>query len=204
MSIREHLAQLRDFWAARSPRLFVLLSAAFLGIGIGSYVVCVSNPELTEEIVAYLQEIVAKALDSEGNISFWSLLYNNWIAMCCAVFYGVIPFLFLPAVSLVTNATILGAMAAYYKISGISLVVFFAGILPHGILEIPALLLSIMLGIMLCSNVILFFFRSSKRMPFSEFMANVFRTLLFVIFPLLLLAALIEAYITPVFMSMFM
>ena len=41
-------------------------------------------------------------------------------------------------------------MGALYQTYGIGLEVFFVGILPHGILELPALLASFALGLYLC------------------------------------------------------
>ena len=38
----------------------------------------------------------AGIMDSDGNISPFGLLTNNWTAMLLAVVYGFVPFLFLP------------------------------------------------------------------------------------------------------------
>lgn len=64
--------------------------------------------------------------------------------------YGLIPFVPLSALALGTNALLLGAFAALYQHHGIGLGVYFIGILPHGIFELPALILSCALGLLIC------------------------------------------------------
>ena len=124
--------------------------------------------------------------------------------MVFTILYGFVPFLFLPVVSALSNAAVIGALAAYYRLNQLPMAVFFAGIVPHGIFEIPALVLAVTLGFLLCRNVARIILRSGRAVPMVDLLANILRTMLFVIFPLLLIAALIECYITPAIMSMFL
>lgn len=64
--------------------------------------------------------------------------------------YGLIPFLPLSALALGTNALMLGAFAAIYQQQGIGLGVYVLGVLPHGIFELSALILSCALGLLIC------------------------------------------------------
>ena len=133
------------FWCA------VGLTAAF-ALGLGGAAL---RPELAETAIDAFTKQVAQAgvLDEEGGMFVFGLLMNNWRAMLLSAAYGFIPFLFLPVISLLVNGALLGIMASYYMTHGMSMLLFLAGILPHGVLELPALVLSIACGACLCRNM---------------------------------------------------
>lgn len=79
-----------------------------------------------------------------------TLFFNNITASLLSMLYGLIPFLPLSALALGTNALMLGAFAAIYQQQGIGLGVYVLGVLPHGIFELSALILSCALGLLLC------------------------------------------------------
>ena len=62
--------------------------------------------------------------DEAGNISFVGMLMNNWFAMVFTILYGFVPFLFLPVVTAASNALIIGALAAFYRLNQISMAAF--------------------------------------------------------------------------------
>ena len=97
-------------------------------------------------------------------------------------------------------------MAAYYVVNHLSLAAFFAGIIPHGIFEIPALIISFALGIYLCEEVTEAVRRKSGEnvRPIGAVFGDLARTYLFFVAPLLVISALVEAYITPLAINMFM
>ena len=82
-----------------------------------------------------------------------ALFGNNVRASAVSILYGFIPFLYLTALALGTNALILGVFAAYYVNNGVSLLVYLAGILPHGIFELTALMLAFAGGFLLCRQI---------------------------------------------------
>ena len=79
-----------------------------------------------------------------------TLFFNNITASLLSMLYGLIPFLPLSALALGTNALMLGAFAAIYQQQGIGLGAYFVGVLPHGIFELSALILSCALGLLIC------------------------------------------------------
>lgn len=79
-----------------------------------------------------------------------TLFFNNITASLLSMLYGLIPFLPLSALALGTNALMLGAFAAVYQQQGIGLGVYVLGVLPHGIFELSALILSCALGLLIC------------------------------------------------------
>lgn len=141
-------------------------------------------------------------IGDDGTISAFALLKNNTTATLFTISYGFIPYIFLPALSLGTNSILLGAFAAYYVHEGQSLLLYLAGILPHGIFELPAIVLAVAMGIYLCKKINTFIKENPKgvMVPLMTDLACVFVLRLL---PLLIAASVVEAYITPLVMSLF-
>lgn len=175
-----------------------LALAAAAGFGIG-----VMLPEQAVQVMgsfmAQIQE--SGVISEEGTLSVFGLLMNNWRAMLISAAYGFIPFLFLPAVSLVMNGLLLGLLAGLFQAEGTSLLVFAAGILPHGIFELPALIFSIACGVTLCRNMCRIVSGSPKKRPLLEMLEDLLRVMVLIVAPLTVAAALVECYITPVIMG---
>ena len=133
----------------------------------------------------------------DGSVVFSALLLNNLSAMVMATVYGLLPFIRLPALTLGVNGATLGLFAGYYVHQGIPLWKYLVGILPHGIFEIPALILSAALGLYLCrtvSDALLKKRTGSVRAALGQ----CGQILLWWVLPLIAVAAVIETYVTPV------
>lgn len=198
-TLQTHVDGMRSFVHQQLGKLPWIMGILFVVCSAAGYVVFALNPSLTNELMKAVTEIFAQSgvVSESGGISFLGILLNNWFAMLFSVLYGFLPFVFLPVLSIITNAVLVGAMAAYYTISGLPLTLFFAGILPHGIFEIPALLLAVSMGVALCRNIIRLITRSARAVPMVEFLTGLLQTMLLLIFPLILLAAAVESFITP-------
>ena len=133
----------RTLWMCALGMLLTVL----LGVGIGLLV-----PEQTAQTMNTFMEQAAQSgvVNEEGEMSVFALLMNNWRAMLISAAYGFVPFLFLPAISLVTNGVLLGMLGALFMVRGMSLLAYLTGIVPHGVFEIPALIFSIACGVHLC------------------------------------------------------
>ena len=132
-----------------------------------------------------------------------TLFFNNVTASLLSMLYGLIPFVPLSALALGTNALLLGAFAALYQHHGIGLGVYFIGILPHGIFELPALILSCALGLLICRTGTEKL-RKRSDVSFLRRVLDCNRVFLSFVAPLLLVAALVEAYITPALLKLVM
>ena len=160
-----------------------------------------SVADLFEEFMDQVEE--AGVIDEDGNLSVFALMLNNWQAMLASMLYGFIPFLFLPLVSLLVNGAMLGMLAAFYHGNGFSIMTFLAGIVPHGIFELPALVYSIACGMYLCRNLCRMILNRPGREPMIEMCSDLLRVMLLTVLPLVVIAAFIECYITPVVMEFF-
>ena len=92
-------------------------------------------------------------------------------------------------------------MGAYYVHGGTSLAAYLAGILPHGVVELPTLVLFCAAGLYLCSCTTARV-RGNKDIRLIPVLAQISTLFLWVILPLLAVAALIETYVTPQLLSL--
>ncbi len=204
-TLREQFALLSAFLRTGFRKTVLLCSAGFL---IAGFLGCVAghlSPEIITEMLNSFAQVVEDAgvVNEDGTFSPFALLANNWSAMLISALYGFFPFLFFPAVSLFSNGFLMGVMAAMYQINGISMTVFFAALIPHGIFELPALVLSIACGIYLCLQVNRAILRSPNRPPLLETFCDLLRVMLLLVAPMTIIAAFVEAYVTPIVMSFF-
>lgn len=178
-----------------------MLAAAALGVGIG-LLFPAESVEVMRSFMAQVEEM--GVVDEQGQLSVFSLLMNNWRAMLVSAAYGFIPFLFLPLLSLLTNGLLLGILAAVLQSGGTSLLAYLAGILPHGIFELPALVLSVACGVTLCRNLCGLVVSSSDRVPLLQLLEELLRVLVLLVAPMTVVSAFIECYVTPTVMRLFL
>ena len=204
--LKEHYSLVFDFYNRHLRRLTWVMAVIFLSAAVFCASTAFTNPKAAEQVINTFAQMMEEqgVITEEGGISFFGILLNNWLAMLFCVLYGFIPFLFLPVIAIFSNAALLGFLGGWYITSGAPAAVLIAGILPHGIFEFPALFLAAAMGTALCWNLIHLIIRSGKAVPFVEFAADLVRTLLLVLFPLVLAAALMETYVTPLIMNLFL
>ena len=204
--LHDHFSCVQEFWRKGLKKRAFAMAVVLVASALLGYFASVSNPEITDAVVEYFAAVMAEsgAVSAAGTISAVDLLWNNWMAILLCVVYGFVPFLFLPILVLCSNAYLMGVVGAYYRIHSFPMPVFFAGILPHGIFELSALVLAAAMGLSLCSAVIKKLFRAPGAPPIKELVSDVLRTLLLIALPLLVCAALVEAYVTPWIMAYFL
>lgn len=196
-----------DFYKLRR---YIVLSAIIFIAGI--YLGYESNflHNFLEGQIEGLAEI-AKGLIELENAQFWFFMFiflNNTIKSILIIFLGFF-FGIAPIVFLLINGMVLGYLYYYVVViheSG-TLSQLIVGILPHGIIELPVIIIACAYGIRM--GVIVFktlggLFIPEHRRPRGE-MKDFFvktPTLMLFITISLLIAALIETFITPIFMGL--
>ena len=79
-----------------------------------------------------------------------------------------------------------------------------ASLLPHGIFELPALILAFSMGLYICGHLTGRCRRDPAALPLGACLGLAARLLVFLLLPLLILAALTEAYVTPLAAGLFL
>ena len=157
--------------------------------------------EVLEGFMASVQE--SGLLDETGGISPLALFGNNLQATLTAAAMGFVPFVFLPVFSLALNAVVVGAAVALSGIAGMAgWQMVQLGLLPHGIFEIPAIMLGVSMGLYLC-RVMNGTLRKRPGTPRIEaVLPRLAAVFLLGAVPLLVLAAVVETNITPLLLGL--
>ena len=187
---REHKFNFREeyklsFDYLRESKNFIYFSIGlFLVFSLIGFFVPVPE-SIKVKILEMIQELLqqTEGLGWGGLISFIfsNNIQSSFFSMVFGVFLGILPIL-----SAMFNGYLLGfVLAMVIKTEGIF---SFWRLLPHGIFELPAIFISFGLGIKFGT----FIFWKKRVEKFQEYFWNSLRVFLFVILPLLILAAIIE------------
>ncbi|MFW6029719.1 MAG: stage II sporulation protein M [Halanaerobiales bacterium] len=139
----------------------------------------------------YIREFIQEVMEITRDMNFLELLIyilkNNLTVSLMGALLGAIAFGAFPLVITLFNGYAIGYISRFTVMeSGFSSLIM---LLPHGIFELPAVILSLGMGLKLG----MFIFAKNKKKKFSYDLRNILRVFVFVIIPLLTLAATIEA-----------
>jgi stage II sporulation protein M len=187
---------------SRSYRMTTALCAflLFFSTVIG-YMVWQEDSALAQQVVEQVIQtkfspLVAKMQTTNWIGRIWIILGNNLLASILLVFSGgILPIL--PVIlGVIPNGTMIGLMAGYYEYQQLAKSTFFLGILPHGVFEIPAILLAATVGV-------IWGVRNWRNLMLERrrhtFLAQTKESLSFLplIITLLVIASLVEVLVTP-------
>lgn len=143
-------------------------------------------------------------VELDRSFDTFSLIFSgNLQAAAATAIYGFFPFIYLPASALGINAFTLVSAGAYFLRSGNTLPAYLAGILPHGIFEIPALLYACAIGICHCKLIVCAILHREQPAPWREQIVSLSMVFVSIVVPLFLIAALIETFVTPSLLALF-
>lgn len=196
--LQQQQQALRSFHAGSFSRSLRVTAIAFIAVVLLSFCVGMVSADLTDKIVAQFAKQVADLgiVQDDGSLQFLGLFSNNFQAMLTGVIYGLVPVIYLPALPLGINASLLGLFAAYYIHHDVSLLYYLVSILPHGIFELPALVISLSVGMHLCRCTTRAVFKKEQGQVVPA-LKDAAREIIMVVLPLLLIAAVVESYVTP-------
>ncbi|HYA48472.1 MAG TPA: stage II sporulation protein M, partial [Burkholderiales bacterium] len=167
-------------------------------------------------------------LDAPPLVLALTIFYHNAFASGLAVGAGVLPFLCLPVLDPLVNGAALGLLASISKHQGLNVpLLFLRSVVPHGIVELPAVLYATSVGIFISLSLSKRLVAAVRRKrvsagpgqeppagggegekedagrkdmpPDRRCFTPAVRSFGLVVLPLLLLAAFIEAFVTPLF-----
>lgn len=187
MSLKDDLAYLR------SIRVYIVLSVMIFALtAVMGYFAASLNSEMAASMLQEL-EMLKWIMDQPPVMIMIIIFLKNFMACIMSVLLGLGLGL-LPLLVVVTNGFMLGVVS-YNVIQKAGPLYLLAGILPHGIIELPVVLVSIAVGFRLGYLVALSIFGEKADIVKETKMAV--HLLIYRIMPLLLLAAFIETFITP-------
>lgn len=194
------------FFKGQLIKLTLIVGVIFVIVIAVSAIYLKDHPEIIQNLMIEFMNMANNSgiINDSGEISSIGLMMNNMKACVMSIAIGLIPFIFLPLITLIMNAALIGAMFGLYSIMEISYLSLFAGLIPHGIFEIPALIISMTLGIYLCKETTMKLLGKRSDVKISEVCGSIFNFYVCVIVPLLIIAGIVEAYITPIIMEMTM
>jgi len=146
----------------------------------------------SDDTMSQLTEMVTQ-LANLGPIPLAVVIFlNNAFKCLLVILLGIL--LGIPSIAFVSvNASIIGILISNWP--GDAYLTLIAGLLPHGIIEIPMLLLSAAFGLSIGQEVLRFITRqeSAVRIQLSNCLRFYYRWIIL----LLVVAALIEVFVTP-------
>jgi stage II sporulation protein M len=168
--------------------VFIFLSS--LGAGVA---VTVAYPEAGQQVLEMFKDaILGDILDSSAAMLTVKLFLNN-LQACTFMFLGGASLGVLTAFIIMTNGVVIGSVVELIRQQQ-GAVYIFAALLPHGIFEISAFIISGSLGFLLAWEL---WREGTGEGDAAAAALRMGRTFLLVVIPLVALAAFTEAFITP-------
>jgi len=163
--------------------IYASIGLFFLFVLAGAFLP--TPPEIEKALIELINKLILTTEGmSQGELVNFIFL-NNIQSSFFGVFYGIVLGIF-PVVSTMVNGYLLGFVAS--KSAEVGGVFVLWRLFPHGIFELPALFLSLGMGLKLGS----FVFQKNKIESLKDYLLNSLRVFMFVIIPLLIIAAIIE------------
>jgi stage II sporulation protein M len=152
------------------------------------------NPAVGQDLMKLFEKEVAGQMSGGNPVDMCLKLFANNLEACIFLFLGGASFGILTIFIMSLNGIVIGAIMELVSKDHSALFVA-AAILPHGVFEIPAFIISGALGIMLAQSLIAEWYGDGDTAHEATHYARIF--ILYVL-PLVAIAASVEAFITPV------
>jgi len=193
-----------------SPALLTLLVIAGVSIWMGydwsmDNIPNALNGAMPEDVEKITQQLTKfpDARTFREHVTAPFLFINNTRAVFVIFLAGLVSFSVLGVLLYMVNISLIGGLFGLFELLGIQAApLFLAGVLPHGILEIPALMIGS--AAMLYFGVAIVTPQTGKSMGevVIELLADWTKIFIGLVVPLLAVAAVIEAYVTPVILGL--
>jgi stage II sporulation protein M len=169
----------------------------FASIGLGAISVA-QNPAVGEDILNLFRDQIANQILSESPIILAGKIFLNNLGSCLLLFLGGASLGALTLLVLTVNGLVIGAVVELVRQQqGLLFVV--AALVPHGIFEIPSFLLAGALGLLVGQALAAEWYGDGDAADVAKHLARPFVR---IAIPLLAVAAVIEAFITPAILSL--
>lgn len=140
---------------------------------------------LHNEILNFIRDILEKTENLSQSEMIWFILLNNIQSSFLGVLFGFIYGIF-PLIVTIANGYVLGfVLSMSVESAGVASLL---KIVPHGIFELPAIFISLGLGLKFGT----FVFQKNKAKSFKNYLINSLRIFILIVIPLLIIAGIIE------------
>ncbi|MBO8182467.1 MAG: stage II sporulation protein M [Archaeoglobus sp.] len=182
-----------DYGKGIAKPFLALLFVFFIASAIG-YLYASSNPHMGESFVEQLFEGF-KFIDFSNPLEVFGVIFLNntiksLISLLTGFFFGIFPFFFI-----FINGYLIG-MVVFVKGTEMGFQTIVLALFPHGILEIPAVILASAYGMRLGT----LFYRKvfkGEQIDVGDALKFFLRKFLKIIVPILFAAAFVETFVTP-------
>lgn len=176
-------------------KYYIISAIVFFGSIVAGYVAALLDMDGARDIFRELAAFFSVAKDFSQPKTFLFIFLNNsgkaLMIILLGFFFGIIPLL-----SLGANGFILGVVLAVIRVDEgrEAFLGAILSLLPHGVLEIPAIIICSGLGLMLGVK---FFRWLAKKEPFKKNLKLALVKFCKVVLPLIAIAAFVETFISP-------
>jgi stage II sporulation protein M len=180
----------------------IVVALFLLSAAIG-YMVPAASPEATSALLSGLQDKAESLSGQSPPAMMLGIFANNAVGSLMALLLGLIAGLF-PLFFVASNGMVIGIMLEIVveKLGAAGgATVFAAGILPHGVLELPAVLISTAIGLKLGYAALRTLLKGDGRVAAE--LKDGLLIFLFWLVPILFLAAFIETFVTGAILAYF-
>lgn len=182
-NLKEEYSKSWEYLKESKNFIYAIIAIFFIFVLIGFFLP--APAPITEQILKFIQELLEKTENmSQGELVkfiFLNNLQSSFFSMVFGVLFGIFPM-----IAVIANGYLLGFVASMSVKVGGSLILL--KLLPHGIFELPAIFISLGLGLKLG----MFIFQKKKFESLQKYLWNSLRVFFFIVLPLLIIAAIIE------------
>ena len=170
--------------------IYIVIAIFFFFAFVGFFI---PTPDsISEQLLKFIQELMEKT----AGMNQWELiqyiflnnLQSSFFGLVLGVFFGIFPI-----ITTIVNGYILGFVSI--KVVSVEGIFVLWRLFPHGIFELPAVFISLGLGLKFGS----FIFQKKKFDSLKDYFVNSLRVFFFIVFPLLVIAAIIEGSLIALF-----
>lgn len=198
---------LRDFFFGKTPErkefflYFQFTTVIFLiALAVGVFVAIIS-PGFAEAVFQVVRSGFSELSSLSSNIELFFFIFFHNLKIAGILFLSGFLFGALPIIIIFTNGFVIGLLMTKFTIEeGILLIL--SGTLPHGIFEIPAILLAGSLGLYFGVSLFKRLF-TQKQVAIKKIFFFSMQKFIIIVVPFLLLSALIESFVTRHLLSFF-
>ena len=172
----------------------IIISLLFCATITVGWVGTMKNPAIGEDLMKLFEKEVANQILGKDSPDIFIRLFFNNLEACLLLFLGGASFGIITIFIMSLNGVLIGSIMEIVD-KDHSVVFVIAAILPHGIFEIPAFILSGALGILLAQTLIAEWYHVGDT---AEEARRYTRLFVIYVLPLVAIAAFVEAFITPI------